>query len=141
MSDSEKIKKLYAVIAKQQVIIGELVKRAQVAPAHRNEVTHGLTDTQKDPSRGHQTPGQTAAPAKQPGKLTRDIEAEAVIKALPPLVKAVLKDLKVNGSNVLVKFHPGKGSDAAFNAIQSVVTALQNKNVLKGKSYQIQEIV
>lgn len=148
MNDNEKVKKLYEVVAKQQKIITALVKRAQAAaPAHRDEVTHGLDGTQVDPTRGHSAPITKMTPDKaapNTGALTRDLEGEAILKVLPPVVKAALKTVQVGPSRdpsfdkvVKVFFHPGKDSDAAFNAVQKVVSALQQQNVLKGKNYQI----
>lgn len=139
MSDIEK--KLYEIVANQQKIIAALVKRAQTAPAHRDEVTHDLGGGDHVPTTGHQAPAQSAAPNKAaPSTGLLGGEADLILKSLPPLVRSALKDLKTRGNTVLVKFQPGKGSDAAFNAIQSVVTALQQRNVLKGTNYQIQEV-
>lgn len=147
MDNDEKVKKLYEVVAKQQKIISALVKRAQVAPAHRDEITPGLSGAQTDPTSGHLAPVTKITPAKSTpgaGSLTRDLEAEAILKMLPAVVKAALKTVQVVPSRdpnfdklVKVFFHPGKDSDAAFNAVQNVVAALQQQNVLKGKNYQI----
>lgn len=143
MDNNEKVKKLYEVVAKQQKIITALVKRAQVAPAHKDEVTHGLNDKQVDPTRGHEAPAQSISTPNAP----RIKDADAILRFLPPVVRAAVKTIQVQPSRdpqfdavVKVLFNPGKSSDQAFAAIQKVITALQQQNVLQGKAYNVQEV-
>lgn len=145
---SEIEKKLYEIVANQQKIITALVKQAQAAapnPAvpHTNEVTHGLGGAQKDPTSGHNAPAQNLRP-NAPVHQDYNHDAMAILAALPPLVKQAVKDIRVTPSRdpqftavVNVMFHPGRDSDAAFNAVQRVVTLLQQQNKLSGKSYQV----
>jgi len=144
MSDKDKIiEKLFSIAEKQQKAIGLLAKLAQVAPAHRDEVQHGLNDKQVDPTRGHQPPPQSIPTPNSP----RVRDAEAILKFLPPVVRAAVKTIQVQPSRdpqfdavVKVLFNQGKSSDAAFAAIQKVIVALQKQNVLQGKSYSVQEV-
>lgn len=145
MNDNNKkaLEILLSALAKQQTVITELVKRAQVAPAHKDEVTHGLTDKQVDPTRGHEPPPQSLPAPNAP----RVRDAEAILKFLPPVVRAAVRTIQVQPSRdpqfdaiVKVLFNPGKSSDAAFAAVQKVITTLQQQNVLQGKSYNVQEV-
>jgi hypothetical protein len=141
MSDIEK--KLFEIVAKQQKIITALVKQAQAVPAHRDEVTHGLTDKQVNPSQDHAPPAQSISTPNAP----RLKDADAILRFLPPLVRAAVKTIQVQPSRdpqfdaiVKVLFNPGKDSNAAFVAIQNAVKSLQQSNVLQGKNYSIQSV-
>ena len=68
-------------------------------------------------------------------------EAGTIMNSLPPAVKAAVENLEVHGSEVSVKFHPGKGSDQVFNAIVAIVNNLQNTNVLPARGYKVVETV
>jgi hypothetical protein len=66
-------------------------------------------------------------------------EAGTIMAALPPAVKAAVETLEVHGSQVVVKFHPGKASDQVFNAIVNVVNNLQQTNTLPSSGYKVVE--
>lgn len=67
-------------------------------------------------------------------------DATAILAALPPAVKSAVANLEVHGSDVMVRFQPGKGTDQVFNAILSTVQNLQNSNTLTSKNYQVKEV-
>lgn len=145
MNDNEKkaFDILFRAVAKQQTVITELVKRAQAAPAHKDEVTHSIVDTQQVPSTGHNPPPENISAPNAP----KMRDADAILKFLPPLVRAAVKTIQVQPSRdpnfdavVKVLFNPGKSSDQAFAAVQKAITALQQQNVLQGKSYNVQEV-
>lgn len=110
-NDKEIIKKLASVVAKQQKVISKLAQNLQDLPAAQ-------------------------APTKR--------EADVITGALPAPVKSTVERLEVhnNGtdSEVRVKFHAGKDSDAAFNAIQKTVHNLQASNMLPGISYVVKQV-
>jgi len=109
--DSKKIlEKLLSIATKQQQAIEKL---AQVMP--------------------------TATPMPAP-TAHNPREAQTILSSLPPGVKATVAILEVHGDTVKVRFHPGKGSDAAFQAIQNVVHTLQAQNKLMGKNYTVSEV-
>jgi hypothetical protein len=73
-------------------------------------------------------------------QVTRKDDSAAILRALPPHVSSTIAALEVHGNEVKVKFHPGKDSDAVFNAIQQVVQNLQASNVLPGTNYIVKQV-
>lgn len=68
-------------------------------------------------------------------------EGAAIWSALPPAVAANIDRLEVHGTDVKVRFKPGKANDRDFNLIQKVVQDLQGQNTLPGLSYVVKEVV
>lgn len=66
-------------------------------------------------------------------------EAQAILSSLSPAVRGTVAILEVHGTVVKVRFQPGKGSDAAFQAIQNTVNALASTGKLPSTSYTISE--
>jgi hypothetical protein len=91
------------------------------------------------PKRGQALPPQDMK-AAPPSRL----EADTILRALQPNVRAAVAQLEVRPSampgqhSVLVKFKPG--GEKAFDAIQGVVQQLQNANQLPAKSYTIKQV-
>jgi len=117
MSDQEVLKKLLKIAENQQKI---LIKLAQA-----------------------QAPAQELPAPVHPNVK----EAETILGALPPAVRALVGVLEVHPSNdaafdgvVKVQFVPGKASDAAFKAIQKTVENLASRNMLPGASYAIKQV-
>lgn len=109
--DSKKIlEKLLSIATKQQQVIEKLAQTIPVSNTAAPPVSHNPR------------------------------EAATILAALPPAVKAVVAILEVHGDTVKVRFQPGKGSDAAFQAVQNVVHTLQSQNKLAGKSYTVAEV-
>lgn len=75
-----------------------------------------------------------------PQKTNKD-EAETILNKLPANVKQTVARLEVHGNEVKVKFHPGRASDAAFDAIQQAVQELQSANLLAGTQYIVKEVI
>jgi hypothetical protein len=67
-------------------------------------------------------------------------EAQAIAQALPPAVKAAIANIEVHGGDVLVRFQPGKDSDAAFSAVQQAVQSLRQQNVLQFPQYNVKQV-
>lgn len=91
------------------------------------------------PKRGQQLPPQDMK-AVPPSRL----EADTILRALQPNVRAAVAQLEVRPSavpgqhSVLVRFKPG--GEKAFDAIQGVVQQLQNANQLPARSYTIKQV-
>lgn len=116
-NDKEVIKKLLKIVANQQKII---TKVAQNLESFQRPSTHLPENSVKDP-------------------------AAMIQGALPNAVQSSIQRLEVHGgpgvdSEVRVKFHPGKDSDAAFSAIQKTVQHLQKSNVLPAASYVVKQV-
>lgn len=81
-------------------------------------------------------PPATNLPISQPG---HGQEANHILEALPPAVKATVDRLEVPAGTgeVKVKFHPGRGTQSAYDAIMNTVTSLQKQNVLAGSTYKV----
>jgi hypothetical protein len=109
-NDKEIIKKLFAIVEKQQKII---VKMAQAATTTPSPFT-----------------GQPAPPPQElkPGTSTKK-PAAAILEAMPEL-RSKIVNLEERGPDMLVRFKPGQSSDANFNAILSKMQELTNANVL-----------
>src|SRR5271155_2791612 len=104
MDSKEKliIQKLFKIAQNQQKIITKLAQQQVTAP---------------------QSLPQGAAPTTH--------EAQAITQALPQNVRPSIAHIEVHGGDVLVSFKPGQDSDAVFNAVQQVVTNLQQQNILQ----------
>lgn len=74
-----------------------------------------------------------------PETLDHGQEANKILGALAPAVKATIDRLEVPAgmNEVKVRFHPGKGSQHAYDAILATVSNLQKQNQLPGKQYRI----
>lgn len=107
------IQKLFKIAQNQQKIISKLAQQQVSAPPA-------------------QSLPQGTAPTTH--------EAQAITQALPANVKPVVAHLEVRGGDVLVRFKPGQDSDMAFNAIQQVVTNLQQQNVLQQPRYNVKQV-
>ena len=120
--DKEIINKLFEVVAKQQQIITKIAQNL----GEPVQLDSGAPPTGYKPQE------------------TTKKEAAAILAALPPNVRATIKQLEVaagRDSNVVkVQFLPQRGNAAVFNVIKNTVTDLQNKNVLPGQSYNIVEV-
>lgn len=67
-------------------------------------------------------------------------EADVITGALPPVAKSAVERIEVHNDEVRVRFHAGKDSDAAFNAVQKTVQQLQATNVLPGMNYVVKQV-
>lgn len=99
-------------MATDKEIIQQLIKIAQKQQNIINKLAQGL--------------GPQGAPALvMPGANQPNLRpAETLINALPPQLKpgkGVVEVVEVHGSEVHVRFAPGKDNDASFNAIMAVV--------------------
>lgn len=101
-------------MATDKEIIQQLVKIAEKQQKIINKLAQGL--------------GPQGAPALvMPGANHPNLRpAETLINALPPQLKpgkgiVEVVEVPLNGSEVHVRFAPGKDNDASFNAIMSVV--------------------
>jgi hypothetical protein len=118
MSDKEVLKKLLRIAENQQKIISKL---AQAVNAPANEMPTPVSANKH--------------------------EAETILGALPPQVKALISVLEVHPSHdgtfdgeVKVRFAPGKASDAGFKAVQKTVENLASRNMLPGASYAVKQV-
>jgi hypothetical protein len=83
-------------------------------------------------------------PASLSPQDTTKKEAQVILNALAPAVKATVEQLVVvpqrDVNLVKVKFRANKGTVMAWNALKQTITDLQNKNVLSGSSYNMIEV-
>jgi hypothetical protein len=113
MSDAKDkllIKKLANIVMNQQKIISKLAQNYQELP--------------------------TAHDAQNVTKR----EADVIVGSLPPVAKSAVERIEVHNNEVRVRFHPGKDSDAAFNAVEKTVQNLQASNMLPGTNYVIKQV-
>lgn len=119
-NDKDIIKKLVKIAANQQKIINKLAQEM-----------------------AQQTPSGAPPNRLEPGSPTKK-EAQAILGALPPQVRAAVSQLEVHqgadANEVKVRFVPGKGSSMVFSALQRTIQSLQQSNVLSGSSYKITEV-
>jgi hypothetical protein len=66
----------------------------------------------------------------QPGKVQK-APAKALYDALQPEVKSAISDLAARGTDMLIRFHPGKGTQQVYDAVLSTLQTLTNQNVIQ----------
>jgi hypothetical protein len=130
--DSKKvIEKLAGIVAKQQKIIEKLAQAVQL-PGSGDPVLSGG----KDPA----PPAHPTAPQNFQPNAPNLRDAEIILAALPPVIKPTIAKLEVHDNDILVRFHPNKDSDQAFNTVIQTVHNLQAANKLSGHTYQVKQV-
>jgi hypothetical protein len=125
--DTKKVIETLVKLAQTQQKIIHKMAQAVTLPGH------GDVDLSPDQAPTHPDTSHPAA-RLEPNK-PKVREAQLVLDALPPQVRPTIFALDVANNQVRVKFNPGKGSDAAFNAITQAVN-----RVLPPGSYKVVEV-
>jgi hypothetical protein len=112
MNQKEFMKKVVAILEKQQNVIKKMAQTS------------------------HEPPPQHLEPVK----ITKN-EADVILNALKEPAKSSVAKLKVIGSDIEVQFHKGKATQAAYDSLMNTVKELQKSNVLHQQSYNIRVVV
>ena len=124
--DSKKvIETLLKIASNQQKIIVRLAQQQGLPPDSLPNSSVSVTDGQQAP------PSAPPPPTKLEPAKTQKMPARTLIEALPPAVKQGLVNIEARGSDLLVKFHPGKATQANYDVILKTLQDLTNKNVIQ----------
>jgi hypothetical protein len=126
MDTKKVIETLVKLAQTQQKIIHKMAQAVQLPGSGDVSLTPDQAPTHPDTS----NPAANLTPNKPKMR-----EAQLVLDALPAQVRPTIYALDVANNQVRVKFHPGKGSDAAFSAITQAVN-----RVLPPGSYKVVEV-
>lgn len=78
-----------------------------------------------------------SAPQKIEPQVATKREAEQILSALKDPAKSAVNRLEVLNNDVKVQFHPGKATQEAYDSLMATVKELQAQNVLPGQSYSV----
>ena len=77
-----------------------------------------------------------------PQEFAHKPEVQSIMKYMDSLTRDAVQRIEVTVDNIVqVKFHPGKGTDAAWAGVQNAVQKAQEANELPATSYQVVEVV
>ena len=122
--DSKKvIEKLLKIATNQQKIIMRLAQGLPPDSLPNSQVS--VTDSQGKPA-ATETPPASYKPAP-----TQKTPARTLLEALPPAVKQTIVNIEARGNELLIRFHPGKGTQPNYDTVLRVLQDLTNKNVIQ----------
>lgn len=126
--DSKKvIEKLLKIAENQQKMILKLAQGQGLPPDSLPNSQVSVSDGQAPAPPAPPPPNklEPASPSKTP--------ARTLIEALTPAVKQTLVNIEARGGEMLVRFHPGKATQANLDAIFNTLQKLTNNNVIMQK--------